>query len=417
MIKQTGTSSTKRPAGASSRRRGPAYLRVCEGLREAIGRNEYPTGRLPTERVLSIRHSVSLGTMRKALDVLAAEGVITRRQGSGTYISRPNHTLALTGNRRTHLLCYVSGTGTESYIGNFFNRLMLSAQIEIERTGYATVITGVRDGKVPMPVQKQKVDGVIFAGTYQSRSTPGQFTHENVRENNEFITKVVEAGLPVVAISNPTDCQTVYRVNADYDAALKAALGHLKELGHRRIGVYGGPRNWPAFGQRIDAFLRQAAALGLESSEELVCEYPFWTYQDAAGITRLVRDHLVSRRGITAAIVVAGSPLLVREGIIAAGLRCPQDVSLVTFSDLPRPRPGHPLFYDPDDRISPGITRLTMPVEELAQQAVHRLVDLLEGRTFSPEQRDILVPLSYEPSESVVPPPSLPADSSLTGGM
>jgi len=130
-----------------------------------------------------------------------------------------------------------------------------------------------------------------------------------------------------------------------------------------------------------------------------------------------VRDHLVSRRGITAAIVVAGSPLLVREGIIAAGLRCPQDVSLVTFSDLPRPRPGHPLFYDPDDRISPGITRLTMPVEELAQQAVHRLVDLLEGRTFSSEQRDILVPLSYEPSESVVPPPSLPADSSLTGGM
>lgn len=409
MTQQSATSrSTQvRPRG----RRGRAYQVVSEDLRQAIARNEYPTGRLPTERVLSIRHSVSLGTLRKALDVLEGEGVITRRQGSGTYINRPSSTPSLIGSRRTHLLCYLSGTGTESYIGNFFNRLMVAVQSEVERTGYATVVAGARDGKVPMPVMKQKVDGVIVAGTYQSRSQPGVFTAENVRENNEFITRVVEAGLPVVAISNPTDCQTVCRVNADYDAAIRSTLEHLRNLGHRRIAVYGGPRAWPAFGQRIDAFLRQTAELGLESGEHLVGAHPQWGWIDPQSVIRTVRDHIQTHPGVTAAIAVSGAPVLIQQGIQSAGLRCPEDISLVAFSDLPRPKPGQPLFFDPDDAIAPGIATLNMPVEQLARQAVQRLVALLEGRTFPPEERDILVPLPYEPSDSVVPPPSSPAGS------
>ncbi len=354
---------------------------------------------------MSVRHSVSLGTVRKALELLAVEGIITRRQGSGTYISRPNQTPALGGSRRTHLLCYLSGTGTESYIGNFFNRLMLAVQAEVERAGYATVLAGVQAGKVPMPVLKQKVDGIIFAGTYQSRSTPGQFTRENIRENNEFITKVVEAGLPVVAISNPTDCQTVYRVSPDYDAALAAALTSLKELGHHRIGVFGGPRVWPAFGQRIDAFLRQTALLGLESGEHLVCTYPFWAYQNPHRAVEVVRDHLRGGLGITAGIAVAGAPALVQEGIAAAGLRCPGEFSLIAFSDMPQPKPGQPLFVDPDDAIADaGISMITMPIEAMARQAVQRLIALLEGRSFTTDQRDILVPLPYNPSTSLAPP-------------
>ncbi|GEM_PF-3292258 len=405
-IQTSSTASVRKPG-----RRARAYQMVTEQLREAISRNDYPTGRLPTERVLSIRHSVSVGTIRKALDLLESEGVIVRRQGSGTYISRPNSTPAIIGSRRTHLICYLSGTGTESYIGNFFNRLMLAVQAEVERTGYATVLAGARAGTVPMPVLKQKVDGVIFAGTYQSRSNPGMFTRENVRENNEFITRVVEAGLPVVAISNPTDCQTVYRVNADYDAAIRTALQHLKDLGHRRIAVYGGPRAWPAFGQRIEAFLRQTAALGLESGEHLVGEHTQWAYINPREVVRTVQEHIQRNPGITAAIVVSGAPTLVQEGITSAGRRCPQDVSLIAFSDLPRPKPGQPLFYDPDDMIAPGIATLTMPVEQLAREAVLRLVALLEGRTFTPEQRDILVPLPFDPAESVAPPPAIPADS------
>jgi GntR family transcriptional repressor for pyruvate dehydrogenase complex len=44
--------------------------------------------RLPTERALSERLEVSRGAVRRALEVLEAEGVVWRRQGSGTYTGR-----------------------------------------------------------------------------------------------------------------------------------------------------------------------------------------------------------------------------------------------------------------------------------------------------------------------------------------
>lgn len=380
------------------------YVRVSEKLREAIRENEYPGGRLPTERVLGVRHGVSLGTLRRALDLLADEGLITRRRGSGTYINRRIARPALVGSRRTHLMCYLSGTGTESVIGGFFNRLMLAVQAEVERTGYATVLAGAEHGKVPMPVFKQKVDGVLVAGTYDSHSTPGRFTREDVRANNAFITRIVGAGLPVVAISNPTDCQNVHRVNVDYDKGMHDALSYLKSMGHHRVAVYGGPRNWPAFGERIDAFLRQTQTLGLESGEHMVAAYETWAYLDNRGVVEVVRDHLLSGCGATAGIVISGVSRLVQEGVAAAGLHCPDDFSLVSVADLPRPEPNSPVFVNPDYESPAGMASLQMPLQELAHQSVQRLVALLEGRSFSAEHRDIMVPLTFTPGESVVAP-------------
>ncbi len=48
-----------------------------------------PDGRLPTERALAERFAASRRTVRTALDALEAEGLVWRRQGSGTFAGRP----------------------------------------------------------------------------------------------------------------------------------------------------------------------------------------------------------------------------------------------------------------------------------------------------------------------------------------
>jgi DNA-binding LacI/PurR family transcriptional regulator len=376
---------------------------LCEQIRNSIKNNEYPTGRLPTERVLGVRHAVSIATVRKAIDLLVQEGVVTRRQGSGTFISRPISTGPLVSARRTHMLCYLSGTGTESFVGNFFNRLMVAVQGEIARAGYATVVAGSTGGKVPMPVLKQKIDGVLVAGTYYSRSVPGQFTLDDVRANNDFIRRVVEAGIPVVTVSNPTDCQSVYRVDPDYDAAMHTALSRLHELGHRRIAVIGGPREWPAFGQRIDAFLRQTRKLGLDSGDELVVDYRTWAYMDRDDAMRRVRDFAIAQPTTTAAIVISGSPAIVQRGLVAAGRRLPEDFSLVSFADIPRTEVGQPVFIDPDLEVSHGMATLDMPVHPLARTAIQRLVAVVEGQRFESDQQHLHVPLAFTPGISIHP--------------
>ncbi|MFI9648378.1 GntR family transcriptional regulator [Streptomyces sp. NPDC052040] len=59
------------------------YRKVAAELREAIVSGEYATGaKLPPEGTLAERHGVSRGTIRHALAVLRADGLVTSRRGT-----------------------------------------------------------------------------------------------------------------------------------------------------------------------------------------------------------------------------------------------------------------------------------------------------------------------------------------------
>lgn len=68
-------------------RSGPRYILVAERLREGLWRKEYGTS-LPPERELARIMGVSRDTLRRALEVLEEEGLVYRRQGSGTFVAR-----------------------------------------------------------------------------------------------------------------------------------------------------------------------------------------------------------------------------------------------------------------------------------------------------------------------------------------
>lgn len=59
---------------------------IAEAIERAIVGREYE-GRLPPERTLAERYQVSRGTIREAIGKLVARGLLSRRQGSGTFIN------------------------------------------------------------------------------------------------------------------------------------------------------------------------------------------------------------------------------------------------------------------------------------------------------------------------------------------
>ncbi|MHA7819809.1 MAG: GntR family transcriptional regulator [Erythrobacter sp.] len=69
--------------------RVPRYLQMASELREAILAGEFTGQSFPTETVLCERFDVSRFTVREALRRLEAEGLITRRRGSGTTVQPP----------------------------------------------------------------------------------------------------------------------------------------------------------------------------------------------------------------------------------------------------------------------------------------------------------------------------------------
>ncbi len=66
----------------------PLYLQLEALLREALASNTWKAGEaLPPERALAEQFGVSRLTLRKALERLEAQGLVQRRQGSGTYVA------------------------------------------------------------------------------------------------------------------------------------------------------------------------------------------------------------------------------------------------------------------------------------------------------------------------------------------
>ncbi|MBM3128844.1 MAG: GntR family transcriptional regulator [Chloroflexi bacterium] len=68
----------------------PLYYQLKEILQEQIKGGAWAVGQeVPTERDLAETYAVSRSTVRQALQELEMEGLVTRKQGKGTFVARP----------------------------------------------------------------------------------------------------------------------------------------------------------------------------------------------------------------------------------------------------------------------------------------------------------------------------------------
>jgi GntR family transcriptional regulator len=81
-----GGPALRAPAGRNAGDRQPKYLRIYSNLRERITSGQWPPGSpLPSQRDLADEFSVSIMTLRQALQLLTDEGLIETRHGNGTF--------------------------------------------------------------------------------------------------------------------------------------------------------------------------------------------------------------------------------------------------------------------------------------------------------------------------------------------
>ncbi len=69
----------------------PAYARLRDTLASRIANGEWTADEpIPSEARLAREYGLSVGTVRKGVDGLVDEGLLERRQGSGTYVKAPS---------------------------------------------------------------------------------------------------------------------------------------------------------------------------------------------------------------------------------------------------------------------------------------------------------------------------------------
>jgi len=74
----------------------PLYRQIKSLILQALEAGEWRPGQaIPSEQELAARFSVSQGTVRKAIDEMAADNLLVRKQGKGTFVASHNDPRAL----------------------------------------------------------------------------------------------------------------------------------------------------------------------------------------------------------------------------------------------------------------------------------------------------------------------------------
>jgi LacI family transcriptional regulator, galactose operon repressor len=204
----------------------------------------------------------------------------------------------------------------------------------------------------------------------RTRAVDG-FITATARLDHELLDEIAAVGVPLVLVNRRVEDGSLPSATADDRAGVRLAVEHLIELGHTRIAHLGGPQDVSTGHQRSEGFREAMEAAGLDAS--LVAAGRAFTEPEGA---RLCEDLLAGGEEVTA--IVAGNDLMALgcyDVFAERGIRCPDDISVVGFNDMP--------FVA---RFAPPLSTVRIPHYEIGVAAAQLLLDLLAGNEDGPTE-------------------------------
>jgi LacI family transcriptional regulator len=181
-----------------------------------------------------------------------------------------------------------------------------------------------------------------------------------------ILAEVAEGDVPVVLVNRTSQDYPFSSVSVDNEQGVRAAVAHLASLGHTRIGHIAGPQNVSTGAARLRGFHAGMAAHKLPVTDAQVVYASAYSLEEGV---RCGEQLLGARAGLTA--VVAGNDMLA-IGCYGAfdelGLRCPEDISVIGFNDMP--------FID---RLRPPLSSVRFPHYQLGTEAAALLIERIEA--------------------------------------
>ncbi|KNB52820.1 LacI family DNA-binding transcriptional regulator [Streptomyces caatingaensis] len=243
----------------------------------------------------------------------------------------------------------------------------------LTRQGYTPVLAtqtpgGSTEDELTEMLVERGVAGIIFVSGLHADTSADMQRYERLRAQ----------GVPFVLVNGFSSKVRAPFVSPDDRAAMRLAVTHLAELGHRRIGLAVGPARYVPVQRKTEGFLRSMKdQLGVEAddAQELV-EHSLFTLEGGQAAAEALLG-----RGCTA--VVCASDMMALGAVRAArgaGLEVPRDVSVVGFDDSPLIA-----FTDPP------LTTVRQPVRPMGQAAVRALLEAIGG-TPAPHSEFVFLP-------------------------
>lgn len=230
--------------------------------------------------------------------------------------------------------------------------------------GYTPVLCtqtpgGATEDELVEQLVERGVTGIVFMSGL----------HADTSADPARYTRLAGRGVPFVLINGFNERIRAAFVSPDDAAASRMAVRHLRELGHRRVGLAVGPHRFVPVRRKVSGF------------EAAVAEENARGSADGRALEGVVRHTLFSVEGgqaATAALLdagctglVCGSDMMALGAVRAVrqrGLTVPGDVSVIGFDDSQLVA-----FTDPP------LTTVRQPVAAMASAAVHALLEEING--------------------------------------
>jgi DNA-binding LacI/PurR family transcriptional regulator len=174
--------------------------------------------------------------------------------------------------------------------------------------------------------------------------------------------------LPTVAVAGHQQVDGVTNIILDHHRAAKLALTHLANLGHKDIAFLKGSVLSSDAADRWKGICDVAEEMGIRIQPELVVQIESTDSTPRVGYP-FAKQLLERKKPFTA--LLAYNDISAIGAVWAfheAGLRVPDDISVVGFDDIPSAAFN-----------SPGLTTVRQPLERMGQIAAKTVIDQIEG--------------------------------------
>ena len=319
----------------------PLNYQLSQQLQAEIVESCWQIGsKIPSVRQLTERYGVSMPVVRQALQHLANEGVIETLHGKGSFVrKRPEHRAAVSAQTLVFML-----TDATPLKMNYFLRVLP----EVEKAAVAhglSVEFNQYNPEIAISNNHARPRGIIWCGGAEIN----------------YIQEMVRRHVPVVAVGDGPDVDTVTRIaNDDFEGGYIAGK-HLFGLGHRKVSIIQ-RESALAYARRRLAGFRHAA----EEFDNVQLQVASCDGNDALDIANEILDCTDRPTAVFGTSDrLAHSVMQVANDM---GLNLPGELSVIGFGDEP--------FAE---FMMPALTTVRFNLTQMGRACVQALLDKQQG--------------------------------------
>jgi DNA-binding LacI/PurR family transcriptional regulator len=311
---------------------------------------------LPTIKEVADLAGVSVGTVSHVItgSVPVSEALKVKVQTAIRQLDyHPNHVARSLKTSRTRTLGIIVPDMTIS----FFPQVIHGAETAAREHGYSLIAvnsleSAERQKELISLLRSQQVEGILLV--IASAHTP-----------MGHMSRLIEAGIPVVCLDRVPDGIPVDLVSVDDEAAAEMGTDHLIVQGYSHIAIVTGPLHLKNEHRRLEGYQRSLRRGGIAVKDELVWQGNLRSEDLEAMCQERLRH--VSKRPDALLCTNGPTALGALRGLRDCGLKTPEDIGFVTFDELAV-----------EDLFAPAITTIVQPAYDIGRRAAAILLERIE---------------------------------------